>query len=90
MEVGVGAKKGRDASVSEAWGQSHRERFPWQCHGNQVLPLTPSQSRISMLHVAWAPKNPAGISSELWLYCCNLIVTYCLASSGGKEKNIGT
>ena len=60
MEVGVRAKKGEMLQFQRAGG-SHRELFPWQCYGNQVLPLTPSQSRISMPHIAWAPKKPAGV-----------------------------
>lgn len=64
MEVGVGVKKGEMLQFQRAGG-SHWELFPWQCYGNQVLLLTPSQSRISMLHIAWAPKKPAGILSEL-------------------------
>ena len=59
MEVGVGAKKGEMLQFQRAWRQSPRELFPWQRYGNQVLLLTPSQSRISMLHIAWALKNPA-------------------------------
>lgn len=64
-EVGVGAKKGEMLQFQRAWRQSHRELFPWQCYGNQVLLLTPSQSSISMLHIAWAPKKPASLLSEL-------------------------
>lgn len=35
----------------------HRVRFPWQCYGNQVLPLTAAQGGISMLHAALVPKK---------------------------------
>lgn len=37
--------------------QIRRARFPWQCYGNQVLPLTAAQGGISMLHAALVPKK---------------------------------
>lgn len=52
-------KKGEMLQFERAGRQSRRELFPWQCYGNQVLPLTPSQSRISMLRIAWNPKKGA-------------------------------
>lgn len=37
--------------------QIRRSQFPWQCYGNQVLPLTAAQSGISMLLIALVPKK---------------------------------
>lgn len=72
--------------------QIRRARFPWQCYGNQVLPLAAAQGGISMLHAALVPKKqkthkqnhtkPVDASSEHGIS----FSPYALSATLGEER----
>lgn len=72
--------------------QIRRARFPWQCYGNQVLPLTAAQGGISMLHAALVPNKqqthkqnctkPVNASSEHGFS----FSLYALPATPGEER----
>lgn len=92
VEVGAGDEREMLQPQRGLEAQIRSARFPWQCYGNQVLPLTAAQGGISMLCTALVPKKqqtrkqnrskPVDASSEHRFSCS----PYALPTTPGEER----